>query len=128
MENNVVVKKSKINQKGVFANCDFKKGQVVMKWNTDKVLTKEETKNLSGKERKYISPFHDKFLLQQPPERYVNHSCEPNTKVVDNSSDVAIRDIRKGEEITSDYSVFFVPGETMKCSCGSRKCKGVIAL
>ena len=30
---NVIVKKSKINKKGVFAVKDFKKGEIVLKWN-----------------------------------------------------------------------------------------------
>jgi len=126
MEHDVVVKKSKIHEKGVFANRAFKKGQIVMKWDTSKLLTKEEADNLPEKEKRYISPFKGKILLQQPPARYVNHSCDPNTKVAGNSSDVAIKDIKKGEEITSDYSVFFVPGETMECHCGAKKCKGIV--
>lgn len=36
------------------------------------------------------------------PERYVNHSETPNTKPVA-KSDVAIRKIKAGEEITSSY-------------------------
>jgi SET domain-containing protein len=126
MESDVVIRKSKIEGKGVFANRDFKKGEVVIKWNTDTILTKAEVEKLPEREKRYISPIGDRFLLQQPPVRYVNHSCNPNTKVVNDSSDVAIRDIKKGEEITSDYSIFFIPGRAMKCNCGSKNCKGII--
>lgn len=124
--NGVVVKNSRIEGRGVFANCDFKKGEVVIKWNTDIVLTDEEVKNLPKNEKKYISPFRGKYLLQQPPARFVNHSCDPNTKVVDDSSDMAIKNIKKGEEITSDYSIFFAPDEIMECNCKSKKCKKII--
>jgi len=126
MNSDVIVKGSSIEGKGVFANRDFKKGDIVIKWNIDTILTKEEVENLPENEKRYVFPLDDKFLLQQPPARYVNHSCDPNTKVVDDSSDVAVRDIKKGEEITSDYSDSFVPGEIMKCNCGSKNCKDLI--
>jgi len=126
MKPDVIIKGSNVEGKGVFANRDFKTGETVMKWNVDTILSKEEVENLSEKEKRYIFPYGDRFILQQPPERYVNHSCDPNTIVVDNSSDVAIRDIKKGEEITNDYSGSFIPGEVMKCNCGSKNCKGII--
>lgn len=60
----------------------------------------------------------------QSPEKYVNHSCDPNTEIK-NRRDMAMRDIKKGEEITSDYtgqgsSTSFI------CKCGSEKCRGFI--
>lgn len=123
---NIIIKKSTIEGEGVFANRDFKKGEVVIKWNTDTTLTKEEVDNLPEKEKRYAFPSGGKFILQQSPAKYVNHSCDPNTKVVDNNSDVALRDIKKGEEITSDYSDSFIPGQTMACTCGSKKCRGIV--
>ncbi|MAG60345.1 hypothetical protein CL619_01020 [archaeon] len=126
MNSDVVIQKSGIEGKGLFANRKFKKGELVIKWNLNIILTKEEVKKISENERRYVYPLKDKFLLQQPPARYVNHSCDPNTKVVDDSSDVALRDIEKGEEITSDYSDSFVPGESMGCKCGSKNCKSII--
>jgi len=60
----------------------------------------------------------------QAPERYVNHSCNPNTKV-NNFSDIAIRNIEIGEEITSDYSGQGL--EKFKCKYGSEDCKKIIS-
>ena len=59
------------------------------------------------------------YFLMQIPERYVNHSCNANT-FVKNNSDIAIRDIKKGEEITSNYS----DSEPLdfECKCGSENC------
>lgn len=126
MEADIIIKKSKIEGMGVFANRDFKRGEIVIKWNTDTFLSKKEAGHIPEREKRYIYPIGNRFLLQQPPARYVNHSCNPNTKVVDDASDVAIKDIRKGEEITSDYSLSFAPDEKMECNCGSRNCKGMI--
>jgi SET domain-containing protein len=41
-------------------------------------------------------------VVMQIPERYVNHSDNPNTEVIDDT-DVALKDINIGEEITSNY-------------------------
>lgn len=59
----------------------------------------------------------------QPPERYVNHSCDPNTKAI-NNSDVAVRDIKIDEEITSDYTGSV--SKSFQCRCGSKNCRGII--
>ncbi len=120
----IIVKKSKIHGNGVFANRDFKKGEVVIKYNL-KRLTKEEFENLSEAEKHYTSYKNGKYFLFLPPARYVNHSCEANTNPM-NESDIAIRDIKKGEEITADYTKENVPNLNMKCNCGSKNCKGII--
>lgn len=118
----IIVKKSKIIGKGVFANRNFSKGEVVLKWKP-KLIKKSDIKNLSKKDKTYVEKIGNKFYLMQSPERFVNHSCEPNTNVK-NSCDVAIRNIKKGEEITSNY--FNKEAESFKCKCGSKKCKDVI--
>lgn len=106
--NDVVIKKSKIGQfpngKGVFANRDFKKGEVVIKYNL-KPLTKEEFENLSESEKEFTHKHLGIIQLYSVPERYVNHTSNPNTiQDLKNKCDVAKRDIKKGEEITTDAS------------------------
>jgi len=121
---NVVVKKSKIHGKGVFANRDFKKGEIILKWKP-KILKESEIQKLSARERHYIyKDKKGKYFLMRAPEKYVNHSCEANTKVK-NNCDVVIKHIRKGEEITSDYDteVSFI---SFICKCGSKRCRGTI--
>jgi SET domain-containing protein len=116
----VIVKESKIEGKGVFAAKDFKKGEIVLTWHP-KSLTKDEFDNLSDQETKYRHKEGSSYSIMQPPERYVNHSCDPNTKP-DDISDIAIREIKQGEEITSDYSGLSNPN--FVCNCGSDKCVG----
>lgn len=119
---NVIIKFSKIHGKGVFAARDFKKGEKVTCWDASKTLTKEEYNKLSPKEKDYIPIVKGRYIIAQSPEKYVNHSCNPNTKIID-FSEVATRGIKKGEEITTDYSSD--PPETeMICNCGSENCKG----
>jgi SET domain-containing protein len=121
----VIVKKSKIHSKGVFAERNFKKGEIVLKWNVSHRLTKEEVDRLQEEEKVYVSYVNGKYTLMQSPDRFVNHSCDANT-YTDNFCDVAKKDIKKGEEITSDYSEDEIPGFEMKCNCGSKNCRGII--
>ena len=120
----VVRKKSKIHGFGIFAARDFKKGEIVLKWNP-RELKKEQVKGLSEGEKRYIAFLKGKIFLMQPPERFVNHSCDANTRA-ENFCDVAKRDIKMGEEITANYSENMVPGERMECNCGSKNCRKII--
>lgn len=121
---NVFVGESKINGKGVFAAKNFRVGEVVLKWHP-RYLEKAELENYSEEEQKYIYPADDnKYLYMQLPERFVNHSCDPNTKTIDDIKDIAIKNIKKGEEITSDYGHDITV--SFQCKCGSRNCRGMI--
>jgi len=121
---NVLVKRSPIHGKGVFAATNFKKGEMVIKYNL-KPLTDAEYASLPESEKHFTTHKEGKYWLFSSPERFVNHSCEPNTHPI-NNADVAIRDIRKGEEITTDYRLDDVPDLSMNCTCGSKVCKKVI--
>lgn len=58
--------------------------------------------------------------------RYINHSCEPNC-VLSGRSVVALNGIRRGEEVTFDYSTDVDwEGFRMNCKCGSPKCRKVV--
>jgi SET domain-containing protein len=56
--------------------------------------------------------------------KFINHSCEPNCGIKRKFNVVAMRDIKKGEQITWDYemtenSSWWV----LKCKCGSPICR-----
>src|SRR3989344_1034506 len=122
----VVVKESKIHGKGAFVNKDFKKGEIVIKYNL-KPLTKKEFESLSESEKHFISFRDGKYWLFPSPERYVNHSCKPNVNPnLKEKGDFAIRNIKKGEEITTDYKMDDVPGLNMKCNCGNKNCMKIV--
>ncbi len=122
----LVVRESKIHGKGVFANKNFKKGEIVVKYNL-KPLTAEEFENLPESEKHFTSKQDGQIWLFSSPERYVNHSCEPNTNPnLKEKIDFAIRDILKGEEILTDYTKDDVPGLNMVCNCGRANCKKII--
>lgn len=98
----VFIGKGNLDGKGVYANRHFKKGEVVIRYNL-KHLTEEECHNLSESEKEFTHTHHGIVYLYFSPERYVNHSSIPNTyQDLDNQCDVAFKDIKKGELITTD--------------------------
>ena len=65
-------------------------------------------------------------VLMRPPERSINHSCDPNTYIRTIAGDryvVALRAIRPGEEVTFDYCVNGDGDTAWDCSCGSPACR-----
>jgi hypothetical protein len=65
--------------------------------------------------------------------RWINHSCDPNTRVegrwdaeagITRSAWVAVRDIEPGEELHYDYA--FTAAVAEPCNCGTAACRGLI--
>lgn len=103
----VVIKKSKIGQfdKGVFANRDFKKGEIVIRYDNLRALTEKEFQELPESEKQFTHQHWGVIYLYPAPTRHANHSSQPNTiQNLKERYDVAARDIKKGEEITTNAS------------------------
>ena len=134
---NIIVKKSKVDRKGVFARKNIKKGEVIIIWHPKKIVTKTKLKKLSEDEQNHTTPTGDgRYIVMGVPERYVNHSCNPNCyikmKTIAIKDVYALRDIQEGEELTSDYTLTsvdqfagmgFWEGD---CKCGSKNCRGIL--
>jgi len=109
---------------GLFADKSFKKGDVVLRFKADIVDLKHaspEAVRIDG--NKYLDT---KWLV---PEAFINHSCSPNTYIdVEKYQYVAIKSIKKNDEITFDYNTteWDFEDETFKCTCGSRNCSSQI--
>src|SRR5262249_27129444 len=56
---------------------------------------------------------------------YVNHACDPTSRGVGPSFEVAVRDIRPGEQLTSDYAELNITA-AFRCRCGAADCRGVV--
>ena len=101
----IYVGKSGIEGEGVFARKNFKKGETVfvMKGkrhrhvNKDLVDTEAHPNWVGISKNMWIDPA-DKF-------QYINHSCNPNMGILGKVTYVALRDIKKGEELVFDYSI-----------------------
>jgi SET domain-containing protein len=58
--------------------------------------------------------------------RYMAHSCDPNCGIKNLFDVVAMRDIKKDEEIVWDYEMTEKSDFRMECMCGSSICRGII--
>ena len=98
----VAVRESAIEGLGLFARRPFKAGEAVLTWRP-KRLSEAEFRDTPAPLRRYLGVLDDGTkVLMQSPERYVNSAAEPNTCTA-GESDVALRDIEAGEELTSSY-------------------------
>ena len=124
MTEDLEIKNSKIDGRGVFAMRSFKKGEIVLKWKPV-LLMESEFQQISNTEKPFVAQIGKKFYRLLDPIRHVNHSCAPNTQPLKLGVDIAVRNIGKGEEITSDYLQKI--RTVGRCNCGSTQCAGLIA-
>lgn len=126
-EDFVIIHKSSIDGKWVFATRDFKKGEKVLHRDISKTVSKSLFQKMTKKQKDYISFVEGKYIVMQSPEKFVNHSCQANT-TAKNFCDVAIRDIKKWEEITGNYDEVSSDKEkTIPCTCNTKSCRVFIS-
>ena len=130
------IKKSNIDNKGLYANQNIKDGTKIIEYK-GKIITKkkvEEDSKFDNEKAIYLFNLNKRYDLDGDfkfnTARLINHSCNPNCEVAGTGLKVwvyAIRDIKKGEELSYDYG--FGYDEYYKdfpCRCGSRNCVGYI--
>jgi D-ala D-ala ligase C-terminus/SET domain len=122
---------------GIYASRDIRKGEIIFKGEgkSQRVITKRYVdKNWNEEEklhfRRYAYPVSEELFIlwDDDPSEWApqNHSCEPNS-MYDGLNEIAIKDIKKGEELTLDYAQFLDENmEPFQCQCGSSKCRGLI--
>ncbi|MFC1710904.1 SET domain-containing protein-lysine N-methyltransferase [Nanoarchaeota archaeon] len=118
MEENLIKKKSEIQGFGIFTGKLIKKGIRFYIIPLDKTY-KTPKKRCAKIKEVYVD---DKKILN-----WVNHSCEPNTKICFMGGKPALkslRDIKKGEELLTDYNKTELKKNKKTCNCKSEKCKG----
>lgn len=124
--NSTEIKKSAIEGMAVFAARNFEKGEVVYSFKKGKIINAIDVQDMLKDEKRYLDKIGDnEFEIIEPPGRYVNHSCEPNV-VEKKRVAYALRDIKKGEEITIDYDQIAYLETPFKCNCSSKNCRGLI--
>jgi len=116
------------NGKAAFANKDFKKGEEIIEFK-GKLFTYEQLPTPYDEvEDHYVQI--DKNLYIGPSsgvDDFFNHSCNPDSGLKIKGKRVilvAIKDIKKNEEITWDYSTTMDEDDwELDCTCGSKNCR-----
>lgn len=113
---------------GIFATRDIPKGTMTwVKDELDRVLTPEEVNAISGVNLenllKYTYRNHEgNYYFCWDLTRFVNHSFTPNAMITPLGFEIAIKDIKRGEEITNDYGTLNII-EPFECDDGTHKRK-----
>ncbi len=126
---NIYVSTSPIAGKGVSAGENIKRGEVVQtfkgKEKTHVVENKKDS--VSDSYTNWLGVGRNKWIEVGYPLQYVNHSCNPNCGIKGKVTIVALKNIKKDEEITIDYSITECDDLwEMKCKCGEKICRKII--
>lgn len=114
---------------GVFATEDIPEGTLVyVKDPLEIELSPEQVE----KEKPEMQAIIEKFsyidergyrIISWDLGKYVNHCCNCNTISTGYGFEIAIRDIKAGEEITDEYGLFNMDKE-FQLVCSNRNCRG----
>jgi SET domain-containing protein len=139
------VKKSKIHGSGVFATQSIKKNTHIIEYIGEKITKKEGDKRSEKRIKKYLNSkktgsvyifeLNTRYDIDGSPKynkaRYINHSCSPNCEVEIIRGKiwiVAIKNIKKGDELSYDYGYEFDKEDFMDhvCKCSAKNCIGYV--
>lgn len=134
LHSDLEVRDSKIGGKGIFAKNNLKKKTRLAIFGGNIMLI-DEINNLPEEFQEYVMQIEERFVLgfknQTEPELtdFFNHHCDPNAGFKGQIFLVAMRDIRKDEEVTFDYAMVASKSVgsdivfEMDCNCGSKLCR-----
>ena len=130
------IKKSNIDNRGLYAATNIKKNTKIIEYK-GKIITVKETETnpkFDNDKAIYLFNLNKKYDLdgdfKYNTARLINHSCDPNCEVDGVGLKLwiyAIKDIKKNEELTYDYGFSFDKDyKDFPCRCGAKKCVGFI--
>ena len=130
------IKKSNIDNRGLYAAKNIKKNTKIIEYK-GKIITVKETETnpkFDNDKAIYLFNLNKKYDLdgdfKYNTARLINHSCDPNCEVDGVGLKLwiyAIKDIKKNEELTYDYGFSFDKDyRDFPCRCGAKKCVGFI--
>lgn len=118
LADDLFVAPSAINGSGVFTKRKILADEIFYQVPLDVIFNQPVPHCAKIGDQKWVS---DERVLN-----FVNHSCDPNMKLIITTSPPvlqALRDIEVGEEIVCDYLETEDGEEKNKCTCGTKKCR-----
>lgn len=114
----------------VFARQDIYQGEIIAIFD-GLIYEAEKSSDLPNdlplEIRDHVIQFEDhKWRDANGIARCLSHSCDPNCGIQDLFKIVAMRDIKKGEELCWDYEMSENSDWQMECLCGSQNCRKLI--
>ena len=130
------VRRSKIDNLGLYAAKDIKRGSRVIEYKGKPYTHKqvEEDDRFDNSKAIYLFTLNKKIVLdgdiKSNTAKYINHSCDPNCEVDIIKGKIwilAIKDIKTGDELSYDYGFGYDEDyKQFRCKCGSKNCCGYI--
>ena len=130
------IKKSNIDNKGLYASRDIKKGTRIIEYKGKIITAKRSEKDPKFDNDKaiYLFNLNKKYDLdgdfKYNTARLINHSSDPNCEVTGTGLKIwihAIKNINRDEELTYDYGFGFDEDfKNYPCKCKSKNCVGYI--
>ena len=132
------VKKAGKKGWGLYAEEDILAGKFVHEYIGELINEKEHKRRMKneymGRKKFYVLSTDKKEYIDATAKgntaRFMNHSCDPNLKTEKWSvlgerciGFFAIRDIKKGEELTFDYNFERYGNDKQLCYCGAKNCR-----
>ncbi len=121
------VRETRNRGKGLFAKDFIPKGTIIcFECEKCKVLTGIDPAKMTVKEKEAMLDYayrkkDGSYIAPCDETRYLNHSCNANILGTESGFDIAVRDIKKGEEATYDYRDFY-DDLIMQCCCREENC------
>jgi uncharacterized protein len=126
------IRNSPINGKGCFATIDFPGGKKIAEYTGERIPDLEAQKRARRRRILRICDIDGRWSLDGARggngTHYINHSCDPNAYMRTAYGHIlffALREIRRGEEITIDYEQTLHP-DSKRCRCAAENCRGTI--
>jgi SET domain-containing protein len=141
----VVVRRSAIQGRGVFATRDIAKDALIVEYLGQRITHETAADRYDDesvrRHHTFLFTVDDALCIDGGRHgneaRLINHSCEPNAYATVEDRRIfirAARHISAGEEIVYDYWYSTDPGYTLAdlrrlypCRCGAAKCRGTLA-
>jgi hypothetical protein len=144
MQPRIIVRTSRIHGRGVYAARKIGAGERVIEYRGELITWKECDRRPPSDPD---DPNHTFFFSLSDGKhvidanvggnaaRWINHGCDPNCETEEEDGRVwiqAIRDIRRGEELSYDYGLIIDERITptikkqYQCMCGARRCRGTM--
>lgn len=126
------IRESRIEGEGIFAGEYIPRGTIVYCLDSSTFfITPNELLLLSEEEKnkviKYGAQNETGNWMMGEDSKKLNHSCDANVLSIfvdDIFCEIAVKDIHEGEEITTDYSLFFSSfSYDMGCNCNASICR-----
>jgi SET domain-containing protein len=123
----LICQPSPIHRLGLFIGEDIEKGELICHIKGTVMRKTNLNRRDALANPNWIGIAKNKWFNPEKPYEYINHSYVPSAGIRGKISLIALRSMKKGEEITIDYST--VEGDPfwkMACACRTRQCRQII--